>query len=411
MRKRISVISTAAVFCIIVVVFSAYAAGVSLQNATSLFGFSREKPVYVEAAETNGSLVAQVKGQSGVTTDGDGNVEPKPENKPKEQVGSKETPETEAVRKLSDAEIEAIEAIRLETLQVQAEERQYRRQRIQLANEAPLGESLYSLTPLSMRGAEIHAAVPEQAAPETPPTPAIPASINQVLQQLAAPQPSIVPAQPALGVQPVSLPREATVPQATPTPVRAIQPAGTQSLERGTFISATMLTELRSELPGVVRAMVTDAVYDTHTGRYEMIPAGSMLIGKYNSQTAPGQSRLLVAWDEIQFPDGRIVALNNQGAVDKRGASGLTGKRQTGFLTTILTGALVNLAANGGRNQNSGNDLSSLAGQALGQSVSNVTQEYMASRLSQGPKFTIKAGEIVNVLLDQPLYLKGRRIY
>lgn len=386
--------------------------------------FARPTPVFEEAAGENTSLADRAAAAAAA---GGSTPATKPTTQTANQSGttraqnptSAQTDSEPATSSLSDEQMALIEAIRLETLQAEAEERQHRRQRLRMAGEAPLGNSLYSLAPQSMASLDVAATTgTTPQAGQGIPAPASSAQVATLptLQSLLSRAPNLPPAQATLPTQPPLVPSS---PNATPVqntslqelPPRAIQPAGTQALERGTFISAAMLTELRSELPGLVRAMVTDSVYDSHTGYYEMIPAGALLIGRYNTQTAPGQSRLLVAWDELQFPDGRIVPLDRQGAVDAQGASGITGKRQTGFLTTVITGALVNMAANAGRAQAPSSDLSTLAGQALGQSVSNATQDYMSARLAQGPRFTIKSGEIVNVLLDTPLYLKGRRVY
>ena len=43
----------------------------------------------------------------------------------------------------------------------------------------------------------------------------------------------------------------------------------------GTIISAALLTGINSDLPGQVIASVTEAVYDTATGRCLLIPQGS----------------------------------------------------------------------------------------------------------------------------------------
>ena len=424
MRRYIIItLSIAGVSLLLVFLASGYA-----QRAFGSFNpaswLGRSAPVFEEAAGENTSLAdrAAAAANAGAAT---------PTTEPATQTANQRTttrtqsqananPKPQPNRpSLSDEQLALIEAIRLETLQAQAEERQHRRQRLRMAGEAPLGNSLYSLTPPSMAALDTtgaNAAEPQTGQGNLAPASSVPVAANPTLQSLLSRQPYVAPTQAIVPAQP---PLTSSNTAAAPTensslqslPARPPQPAGTLALERGTFISAAMLTELRSELPGLVRAMVTDPVYDSRTGHYEMIPAGSLLIGRYNTETAPGQSRLLVAWDELQFPDGRIVALERQGVVDARGASGITGKRQTGFLTTVVTGALVNMAANAGRIQTPSTDLSSLAGQALGQSVSNATQDYMSARLAQGPRFTIKSGEIVNVLLDTPLYLKGRRIY
>src|SRR5205807_1727279 len=62
-------------------------------------------------------------------------------------------------------------------------------------------------------------------------------------------------------------------------------------LTAGTVIPAALLTGISSDLPGPVVATVTESVYDSATGRYLLIPQGSRLVGKYDSQVSFGQRR------------------------------------------------------------------------------------------------------------------------
>ena len=58
-------------------------------------------------------------------------------------------------------------------------------------------------------------------------------------------------------------------------------------------------------------------VFDTPTGKWKLIPQGSRLVGQYSSEVAYGQSRVLVAWQRIVFPDGELL-----GVADPHDASG-----------------------------------------------------------------------------------------
>ncbi|MCO4245776.1 hypothetical protein NFX52_30470, partial [Acidovorax facilis] len=61
-------------------------------------------------------------------------------------------------------------------------------------------------------------------------------------------------------------------------------PASPYQVMAGTVIPAALLTGIQSDLPGDVIATVTEPVYDTATGRYLLIPQGSRILGRYNSQ-------------------------------------------------------------------------------------------------------------------------------
>lgn len=71
-------------------------------------------------------------------------------------------------------------------------------------------------------------------------------------------------------------------------------PASPYQVMAGTLIPASLLTGINSDLPGTIVAQVTQAVYDTVTGRHVLIPQGSRLIGRYQSEVSFGQNRALV---------------------------------------------------------------------------------------------------------------------
>ncbi|MFX4581744.1 TrbI/VirB10 family protein, partial [Acinetobacter baumannii] len=64
---------------------------------------------------------------------------------------------------------------------------------------------------------------------------------------------------------------------------------------QGTFIRGVLETAVQSDLPGMVRATVTENVW-SFDGRRVLIPAGSRLIGEYKSGIAQGQTRVFVVW-------------------------------------------------------------------------------------------------------------------
>ncbi|WP_422865669.1 TrbI/VirB10 family protein, partial [Endosaccharibacter trunci] len=75
-------------------------------------------------------------------------------------------------------------------------------------------------------------------------------------------------------------------------------------VQAGTVIPAALITGIRSDLPGQITAQVTEAVYDSPTGQFLLIPQGAKLIGQYDSSVAFGQSRILLVWTRIIMPDG-----------------------------------------------------------------------------------------------------------
>jgi type IV secretion system protein VirB10 len=84
-----------------------------------------------------------------------------------------------------------------------------------------------------------------------------------------------------------------------------------------------MLTGIDSELPGTITAQVRQTVCDSLNPAVVLIPQGTRIIGEYSSEVAYGQSRVLVAWNRLIFPNGAMM--------DLKGMSGTDGEGQAGF--------------------------------------------------------------------------------
>ena len=143
---------------------------------------------------------------------------------------------------------------------------------------------------------------------------------------------------------------------------------------QGTIIGAVMETALDSDLPGFARAIVTRDVL-SFDGSQVLIPAGSRVIGEYNSGVAQGASRIFIVWNRLIRPDGVSVALASP-AVDDLGRGGLGGKVNRHFLQrfggaillSVLTGGISAVTQSLSRGStvivSSTNEATSLAGQA-----------------------------------------------
>jgi type IV secretion system protein TrbI len=74
---------------------------------------------------------------------------------------------------------------------------------------------------------------------------------------------------------------------------------GKYEIKAGWLIPAVLEQQLNSDLPGLIRALVRENVYDSATGRYILVPAGSTLVGIYNSHVGYGQSALQAVWQRL----------------------------------------------------------------------------------------------------------------
>ena len=192
-------------------------------------------------------------------------------------------------------------------------------------------------------------------------------------------------------------------------------------LYRGSVIPAVLESAIDSDLPGLVRARTTRNVYDSRTGTHLLIPRGSRLIGVYGQNVGSGagtggnRRRLFVAWQEMRLPDGTPVALDNFSALGADGASGIKARRATGFLEALGAAVLFDLAGNAtailtaatgiGQQQSETGALANAISGALGNSTQRVGADYVGSLLAQGPRFRVKAGSFMNVIIERDLML------
>jgi len=116
---------------------------------------------------------------------------------------------------------------------------------------------------------------------------------------------------------------------------------------QGTFIRGVLETAVQSDLPGMVRATVTENVW-SFDGRRVLIPAGSRLIGEYKSGIAQGQTRVFIVWTRLLRSDGVSVQLGSNGA-DDLGRAGNAGFVDNHYVERF--GAAIMLSVVGGAAQ------------------------------------------------------------
>ncbi|MCW3796884.1 type VI secretion protein [Sphingomonas sp. BN140010] len=118
-----------------------------------------------------------------------------------------------------------------------------------------------------------------------------------------------------------------------------VDPASTVS--QGTLIPAVLETAINSDLPGYVRAVVSQDVR-SFDGSRVLIPRSSRLVGQYKSGLAAGQSRAYVLWSRLIRPDGVSVAIASPGT-DEAGQSGLAGEVDSHFFKRFGSALLLSV--------------------------------------------------------------------
>ncbi len=179
------------------------------------------------------------------------------------------------------------------------------------------------------------------------------------------------------------------------------------TLSAGSVISASLITGLRSDLPGLVTAQVTERVFDSATGNILLIPQGARLIGAYDSVVAFGQRRALVVWQRIIFPDGSSIRLDNAPAADPSGYAGLADKVDFHTWALLKGVVLSTLLGVGSELQFTGeSDLVQAVRQSTQQSVSRAGDQLTSRNLQVQPTITVRPGAPVRLLVHHDLILK-----
>jgi type IV secretion system protein VirB10 len=169
---------------------------------------------------------------------------------------------------------------------------------------------------------------------------------------------------------------------------------------------------MNSDLPGDVRGIVRENVYDTVTGKYLLIPQGSRVIGTYNSRITYGQRGLQVIWTRLIFPDGSSIDLGGLNGEDVRGLSGFRDKVNNHYGKLFAIAALTSVFAAGvelSQRQNGGNiytgtptvnqTISASVGQQIGQLGTTLAER----QLNVQPTVTIPIGYRFNIRVRKDL--------
>lgn len=178
-------------------------------------------------------------------------------------------------------------------------------------------------------------------------------------------------------------------------------------VQAGTVIPAALITGIRSDLPGQITAQVTEAVYDSPTGKYILIPQGAKLIGQYDSSVAFGQSRVLLVWTRIIMPDGNSIVLERQPGADTEGYAGLEDEVDNHWVM-LFKAAVLSTLLSVGAEAGTGSDENNLA-QAIREgasnSISQTGQQIVQRQLNIQPTLTIRPGFPVRVIVTRDLVL------
>jgi type IV secretion system protein VirB10 len=196
----------------------------------------------------------------------------------------------------------------------------------------------------------------------------------------------------------------ASVDRRTTGPDKIAAPTSSYVVQAGNVIPASLITGIRSGLPGQITAQVTENVYDSPTGRFLLV---------YDSQVSFGQSRVLLVWTRLIMPNGRSIVLERQPGADTAGYAGLEddvdnhwGALFKAALLSTLLGVGSELGA--GSDSGTGNNGGLIQALRLGasDSLNQTGQKIVQRNLNIQPTLTIRPGFPVRVIVNRDLVLE-----
>jgi type IV secretion system protein VirB10 len=175
---------------------------------------------------------------------------------------------------------------------------------------------------------------------------------------------------------------------------RLADPAST--VVQGTLIPAVLETAIDTDVPGYVRAVVSQDVR-SFDGSKVLIPRSSRLIGEYKGVSQAGQRRAYLMWTRLVRPDGVSIALASP-AADFSGQAGIGGQVNSHFLSRFGSSILLSILGGAGTLATGGASTVIVGG--AGQSAASVA----AQRDGQRPTtIKVRQGEPIRVFTARDL--------
>ena len=190
-------------------------------------------------------------------------------------------------------------------------------------------------------------------------------------------------------------------------------PFSPYEVKAGTVIPAIMVGGINSDLPGQLIGQVAENVYDTATGRTILVPQGSKLIGTYDNAVTTGQSRVLVAWTRIIYPDASSIDLGKMPGADQSGFAGFKDKVDNHFwemfssaLLMSVFSAGVQISQGGDDGGNDGQSAQQTIAAGLGQQLGQLGQELARRNARIQPTLEIRPGYRFTIMVTKDIVIR-----
>jgi type IV secretion system protein VirB10 len=189
------------------------------------------------------------------------------------------------------------------------------------------------------------------------------------------------------------------------------EPGHPFEIKTGTVIPGIMISGINSDLPGSLIAQVSQNVYDTATGHHLLIPQGCKLYGVYDSRVVYGQSRVLVAWNRLNFTDGSAVTLGAMPGTDISGYAGYEDQVNNHYLRIFGSSLLMSLITGGtsyamdnvsnSSDNSDGTSVQDAMAAALAAQMGQATLSLLQKNLNIKPTLEIRPGYQFNVIVTK----------
>jgi len=189
-------------------------------------------------------------------------------------------------------------------------------------------------------------------------------------------------------------------------------PISPDVLRAGAVIPAVMIGGINSDLPGQIIAEVSQNVYNTANGNILLIPQGAKLVGTYDNQVSQGQTRVLVAWTRIIYPDGSSLDIGSMPGADQAGYGGFHDEVNNHYFRIFGDALLLSLFSAGvqlSQPQANGNSVYSsqqVISGALGQQLGETGQNLINRDINIQPTLKIRPGYKFDVMVTRDLVIQ-----
>ena len=169
------------------------------------------------------------------------------------------------------------------------------------------------------------------------------------------------------------------------------------TVTQGTLIPAVLETAIDTNVPGYVRAVVSQDVR-SFDGTKTLVPRSSRLIGQYQSGMQNGQRRAYVIWTRLIRPDGASVNLASP-AIGFDGTTGLAGKVSgAGFFQRFGSAMLLSVIGGIGTIATGG-----AGGVIIGGASQSAASTAAQQDGQRGPTVRVRMGEPIRIFTARDL--------